>query len=86
VFTLAQDINNGLGVDGYSATSIGEFGDLNGDGFTDLLLVGEKTKVYPNDGTGTFVDNGLVSTESAPYAGDIGDVDGDGDNDIIVGA
>jgi hypothetical protein len=81
VFTLAQDINNGT-VGGFSANAGMKFADLNADGHLDLVFAGQASKVYLNDGAGSFGDDQSLTSE-ALYSVDIGDVDGDGDKDLI---
>jgi len=66
-----------------------DWGDYNGDGELDLVVSGltregPVTRVYKNDGDGTFtrLDAGLIGTEGGEVAW--GDFDADGDQDLIV--
>ncbi len=67
-----------------------DWGDYDGDGDLDLLLTGTTdgttptTKLYRNDGNGTFVD--LSTTLAAVHSGAAawGDYDGDGDLDVAL--
>lgn len=69
-----------------------KFGDLNGDGFIDLVKVGwqEPMLVYLNDGAGKFIDvtDEVLPAEYRFWTGgtqtlQLVDVDGDGDLDIF---
>lgn len=67
------------------------FSDIDGDGDNDLLISGKNsadvsiTKLYTNDGTGTFDEvisppfNGIVRSSIA-----FSDIDGDGDSDVLI--
>ena len=57
VFTYSGTIGSG----GYSTTSI-KLGDINGDGYLDLVAVkfGLGTEVYTNDSHGTFTYSGMM--------------------------
>lgn len=67
-----------------------DWGDFDGDGDFDLIITGFKdegggvTKIYENDGTGSFspVDVGLRGNECC--SSDWGDFDADGDLDIAI--
>lgn len=80
-------IDFGTKEDGMAAWK-GDFavGDVNGDGFMDILFAGEENAwIMFGDGTGNFTKQ----TEACPFTkgliGDIalGDIDGDGDLDVI---
>jgi FG-GAP-like repeat len=63
-----------------------ELGDLDGDGDLDIFIANydRPGKIWLNDGSGTFSDNGqvLASTPSRDVA--LGDLDGDGDLDAFL--
>lgn len=64
-----------------------EIGDINGDGFTDVVtcsasLNGE-TVIYYNDGKGNFTRH-VIDTKQASYDIRPVDMDGDGDLDILI--
>ncbi len=83
VFT---DINVGLTVVAYGSVA---WGDYDGDGDLDILLTGVSSagpisKIYRNNGNGTFTNIGAdlvgISEDSVAW----GDYDGDGDLDILL--
>ena len=62
-------------------------GDLNNDGFIDIVLTGREapSKVWLNDGKGSFFDSGIVLGEGGFWHNCIiDDIDNDGDNDIFI--
>ena len=83
----------GAGLIGVSESSVG-WGDYDNDGDLDILLtgtwrlgiviMGPVSKVYRNDGSGTFTDihAGLTDVEDSSVAW--GDYDNDGDLDILL--
>ncbi|MCB0567847.1 MAG: T9SS type A sorting domain-containing protein [Phaeodactylibacter sp.] len=70
------------------------FSDVDGDGDSDLLMIGRNNsgppfalfaKLYSNDGTGSFTEvmgTPFEGTESSAIA--FSDVDGDGDSDVLI--
>ncbi|MEZ6045276.1 MAG: VCBS repeat-containing protein [Planctomycetaceae bacterium] len=70
-------------------------GDLNGDGFRDVIVSTKKDFVHPdyydvynevflNDGTGKFISSKQYRFDTDTTAVDLGDVDGDGDLDAVL--
>lgn len=68
-------------------TFTGNFADLDGDGWPDLLIAADygTSRVYRNDGTGRFVDatTPVISDENGMGSA-VGDYDNDGDLDWFV--
>ena len=66
------------------------FGDYDNDGYLDLLLTGRIgsfdyiTKLYHNNGDGTFSNSGQILTGLRTSSTAWGDYDGDGDLDILL--
>ncbi len=77
--------DTGQSLGSLKATGI-EFGDLDGDGDLDAMVVNlvEPNIVWLNNGTGTFTDSGQTLGSAKSYAMALGDVDGDGDLDAMV--
>ncbi|HLA57010.1 MAG TPA: T9SS type A sorting domain-containing protein [Flavobacterium sp.] len=66
-----------------------EFGDVNGDGFPDLIISGNvpqpMTKLYINDGAGNFsLSTSAALSQSTYGAMAFADVDNDNDNDLVI--
>lgn len=57
-------------------------GDLNNDGFPDVVCAGNVTHVYINDGTGAFTTSADTFSNGSSQV--IFDADGDGDLDILI--
>jgi flagellin len=75
------------------ATGVDSFGlsaaDLNGDGFTDVLVsagTGTGAAVLFSNGDGTFGTAASISTSASNYTVTAGDFNGDGAVDVAVGA
>jgi hypothetical protein len=65
------------------------FADLDGDGWQDLAIAADfgTSRLYWNDGDGTFTEGGMaagVATDENGMGSTIGDYDGDGDLDWFV--
>lgn len=77
----------------YSSANTIAAGDVNGDGFPDVLITGpglENSQVYLNNGDGTFTPGAVVVQNSFAdgippllLAGTLGDVNGDGCLDVL---
>ncbi|MBI4917566.1 MAG: VCBS repeat-containing protein [Acidobacteria bacterium] len=82
-------VDIGAALAGVSLGSVA-WGDVDNDGDLDILLAGQTTsdervsKVYRNDGGGTFVDIGAPLTAVRLSSVAWGDVDNDGDLDILL--
>lgn len=64
----------------------GQWGDFNNDGNLDLLLTGwgNPSKIYQNNGDGTFTEVASLSAGGQQSAGAWGDFDNDGDLDLVI--
>jgi hypothetical protein len=62
------------------------FGDLTGDGFKDAVVINfsSPSKIWINQGDGSFVDSGKSFTGGYNHGGALGDIDGDGDMDLVI--
>ena len=93
---------SGVGSDGQSGTTVASAGDVNGDGFADLIIsapyvasyvVFGKASGFAADldlsslnGSNGFTLTGLATSRIGSPAASAGDVNGDGFDDLIVGA
>ncbi|MDA9123683.1 VCBS repeat-containing protein, partial [Paracoccaceae bacterium] len=73
---------------GSSSSSKIILGDLNNDGHLDMVVAnasnGEDSKIWINDGTGTFTEKTETDLGSSQAIA-VGDLDGDGDLDMFIG-
>jgi hypothetical protein len=70
-----------------SAVDAGAFGDIDGDGDVDVMLLGATQRLLRNDGTGRFADAAPGSLPPLPpiaFDAAFVDVDGDRDLDAVV--
>ena len=67
-----------------SGQSCATAADVNGDGKTDLILLGSQVTVLTNNGTGGFAVAGSNATGTSPYAVVAADVNGDGAVDAVT--
>jgi len=90
-------LNDGSGIFSDSGQNLGSessyavgLGDLDSDGDLDAFVVnydppsGQPSKVWLNDGAGTFSDSGQSLSHPASYDVALGDLDKDGDLDAFV--
>ncbi len=87
IFTLKS--NSGFENAGVMSSSVA-LADVNGDGFKDMLLSGIlqnaqfMSKLYLNDGTGSFTETPNVFTKVALGSASFADIDLDGDQDLLL--
>ena len=61
------------------------WGDINGDGLEDLIVVGqERDRIWINEGDLSFVTEWTSENEEASSGVDVADLDADGDLEIVV--
>lgn len=68
---------------GYSAHSVA-VGDLNGDGWPDLVLAHDQLSIWFNDGAGSFHPAWQSTAPYRLWSVDVGDMTGDGRNDVVA--
>ncbi|MGM0589963.1 MAG: cadherin domain-containing protein [Bacteroidota bacterium] len=88
---LYSSINAGGGFEPVTTDLVGsddsksDWGDYDGDGDLDLVIAGSNaTRIYRNDGNGTFVDINAGLPDLLYGAVEWGDYDGDGDLDLVL--
>ncbi len=59
-------------------------GDFDGDGFVDIVAVGEGYEIWRNTGNGTYAGFGTYAGGGSAYDVDVGDLNGDGYPDFFV--
>jgi hypothetical protein len=96
---IPLSVVSGEGPDGYFGRSVGTAGDVNGDGYDDVIVGAQaydrstgRVYVYAGGPEGLSADPIFVATGEGPAdsfgqsVGAAGDVNGDGYDDIIIGA
>ena len=84
-----SDVSRQAGLDVLDETSMALFGDLDGDGDQDVILIGAAPLLFRNDGSGSFrLDGdavGIDKDKAAMFTGAaLADYDLDGDLDLYV--
>ncbi len=87
LFDFVENQNNLLSIDIVNYADRMETGDINGDGYTDIVFafgVEQQWGVIYNDGTGNFSEPEYYDTELYPNNIAVGDIDGNGRDDIAL--
>lgn len=81
------DSGQALAVGGVYETVTVSLGDVDGDGDLDLVSgkYNRQSRLYLNNGSGTFTTNVPIMAVEPTYAVAMGDLDGDGDLDLAAG-
>ena len=85
IVTLVQFTDSGISLAGTLYSSVA-WGDYNNDGNLDLAVCGQSSsKIYKNNGNGTFTDIGAVLPATATFGAFAwGDYDNDGKLDFAI--
>ena len=71
-----QALGDGLSV-------YGDVGDIDADGDVDVVVSGERSVIWLNDGKGNFTDNRTIDVLHSTQDAKLSDLDADGDLDIV---